>query len=120
MEVDIAIRDAAGRMQTKRVSWLPKRASDGVHLAGVVIHTRPEVVQWISGDVMQRVLRDLESNYAIGHFLNTQKGTINIAITKLSSTEPAAMNELLATLRVLEDKIRALEEALQSLEAHAP
>lgn len=116
MEVDLAIRDATGKIRTQRVGWLPKRASDGPHLAGVIIHTRPEVVQWISGDILKRVLMELQREHAIGHFLNADKGTISIVLNP-ATVEPEAIDKLLATLRELEGRIRSLEEALQQVEA---
>lgn len=116
MEVDLAIRDASGKIRTQRVGWLPKRASDGPHLAGVIIHTRPEVVQWISGDILKRVLTELQREHAIGHFLNPGKGTISIVLNP-ATVEPEAIDKLLVILRELEDKIRGLEDALQQVEA---
>lgn len=116
MEVDLAIRDASGKIRTQRVAWLPKRASDGPGLAGVIIHTRPEVVQWISGDILKRVLMELQREHAIGHFLNPDKGTISIVLNP-ANIEHEAIDKLLVILRELEDKIRSLEEALQQVEA---
>lgn len=116
MEVDLAIRDASGKIRTQRVNWLPKRASDGPHLTGVIIHTRPEVVHWVAGDIIQRTLRELEKQHAIGHWLNADKGTITIALPPPDTRDTLDMIKLLDTLRVLESKIRNLEEALEAIE----